>query len=110
MGAVAATPLARGEAYISLADFEAMNERLRQAEEKTFLNPRNAAAGALRQLDSSLTAARPIRFLAYAIVEGDRTTPRTQWDALQYLRGLGFAVAEQARLCRTLDEAVLSQR
>ena len=96
----------RGEAYIPVADFEAMNERLRQAEERTFVNPRNAAAGALRQLDSSLTATRPIRFLAYAIVEGDRSAPKTQWDVLQYLRGLGFSVAEQARLCRHLDEAI----
>src|SRR3990172_2991326 len=96
----------RGEAYIPVADFEAMNERLRQAEERTFLNPRNAAAGALRQLDSSLTATRPIGFLAYAIVEGERSAPKTQWDVLQYLRGLGFSVAEQARLCRDLDEAI----
>jgi DNA ligase (NAD+) len=95
----------RGEAYIPVADFVAMNERLRQAEERTFVNPRNAAAGALRQLDSSLTAARPIRFMAYAIVEGDRSIPKTQWETLLHLRGLGFSVAEQAQLCRTLDEA-----
>src|SRR3989304_5836793 len=96
----------RGEAYIPVADFEAMNERLRQAEERTFLNPRNAAAGALRQLDPSLTATRPIRFLAYAIVEGDQSAPKTQWDVLQCLRGLGFSVAELARLCHDLDEAI----
>jgi DNA ligase (NAD+) len=96
----------RGEAYIPVADFEAMNERLSQAGERTFLNPRNAAAGALRQLDSSLTAARPIRFLAYAVVEAERGAPRTQWEALQFLRGAGFAVAEQARLCSSLDEAI----
>jgi DNA ligase (NAD+) len=96
----------RGEAYIPVADFEAMNDRLRQAGERTFLNPRNAAAGALRQLASSLTATRPIRFLAYAIVEGDRSTPKSQWEVLAYLRALGFSVAEQARLCRGLDEAV----
>jgi DNA ligase (NAD+) len=95
----------RGEAYIPVADFETMNERLRQAEERTFLNPRNAAAGALRQLDSSLTASRPIRFLAYEIVEGDRT-PKTQWGTLQLLRELGFSVADQARLCRSLEEAI----
>ena len=96
----------RGEAYIPMADFEAMNERLRQAEERTFLNPRNAAAGALRQLDSALTASRPIRFLAYAVVEGDRSVPKTQWEVLQFLRALGFSVAEQARLCSGLDEAI----
>lgn len=95
----------RGEAYIPVADFVTMNDRLRQAEERTFVNPRNAAAGALRQLDSSLTATRPIRFLAYALVEGGRSAPKTQWESLLYLRGLGFSVAEQARLFRTLDEA-----
>jgi DNA ligase (NAD+) len=95
----------RGEAYIPVADFVAMNERLRQAEERTFVNPRNAAAGALRQLDSSLTATRPIRFMAYAVVEGDRSIPKTQWETLLYLRRLGFSVAEQARLCPALDEA-----
>ncbi len=96
----------RGEAHIPVADFEAMNARLRQAGERTFLNPRNAAAGALRQLDSSLTAARPIRFLAYAIVEGDRSKPKTQWETLHYLRALGFSVAEQVRLCQNLEEAI----
>src|SRR3990170_3424061 len=96
----------RGEAYIPVADFEAMNERLRQAEERTFLNPRNAAAGALRQLDSSLTATRPIRFLAYAIVSGDEPLPADQSGALDWLGKLGFPVADGIRRCRTLDEAI----
>jgi len=96
----------RGEAYIPLAEFAAMNERLRQAGEKTFLNPRNAAAGTLRQLDSTLTASRPIRFLAYAIVDSDDSPPKTQWETLETLRAFGFAVAEQARRCRDLDEAI----
>ena len=96
----------RGEAFIPVAEFEAMNERLRQADERTFLNPRNAAAGALRQLDSSLTASRPIRFLAYAIVAGSGSLPDTQYKTLQFLRDLGFPVADGIRLCRTLDEAI----
>jgi DNA ligase (NAD+) len=96
----------RGEAFIPVAEFEAMNERLRQAGERTFLNPRNAAAGALRQLDSSLTASRPIRFLAYAIVSGDEPLPSAQSAALDWLRQLGFSTADGIRTCRTLDEAI----
>src|SRR3990172_7410642 len=96
----------RGEAFIPVAEFEAMNERLRQADERTFVNPRNAAAGALRQLDSSLTASRPIRFLAYAIVAGSGSLPDAQYKTLQFLRDLGFPVADGIRLCRTLDEAI----
>ncbi|HSR47736.1 MAG TPA: NAD-dependent DNA ligase LigA [Anaerolineales bacterium] len=96
----------RGEAYIPIADFEAMNERLRQADERTFLNPRNAAAGALRQLDSSLTASRPIRLLAYAIVQSEGLVPGTQADTLAYLRALGFSVADQVRRCAALEEAI----
>ena len=96
----------RGEAYIPVAEFEAMNERLREAGERTFLNPRNAAAGALRQLDSSLTANRPIRFLAYAVVDSDGTLPATQGETLEWLRRLGFSVAGHSRRCRTLEEAV----
>ncbi len=96
----------RGEAFIPVAEFEAMNERQRQAGDRTFLNPRNAAAGALRQLDSSLTASRPIRFLAYAIVAGSGPLPTTQFKALEFLRDLGFPVTHGIRLCATLDEAV----
>jgi DNA ligase (NAD+) len=96
----------RGEAYMPLAAFEAMNTRLEQAGERTFINPRNAAAGALRQLDSALTAGRPLSLLAYAIVEADGPTPGTQWEVLAYLRRMGFPVADSVRRFTELDEAV----
>jgi len=83
----------RGEAIIFLEDFAALNRSMEQAGEKAYVNPRNTAAGALRQLDSTLTANRPIRLLTYAIVDADGEVPATQWETLAYLRRLGFPVA-----------------
>jgi DNA ligase (NAD+) len=88
----------RGEAIIYLDDFAAMNKRLEEAGERTYVNPRNTAAGALRQLDPSLTAERPIRLLCYAIVDGEGTLPSTQWETLKYLKALGFPTAEGVSL------------
>ncbi len=92
----------RGEAYMTHQDFEALNERLRQEGQRTFANPRNAAAGSLRQLDPQVTAARPLRLLCYQIVayEGPNP-PRTQWEVLRTLEALGFPVVE-ADLCPDL--------
>lgn len=95
----------RGEAFITLKDFEALNRRLQEAGERTYLNPRNTAAGSLRQLDPALAAARPLTLLAYAVVESDGVLPETQWERLAYLRALGFPVPE-AHYCRTLEEAL----
>ena len=101
----------RGEALITKADFESLNQRLAQAGQKTYLNPRNTAAGSLRQLDSRMTAQRPLTLLVYAIVhhEGGQI-PSTQWETLAYLRQLGFPVSVGSMHCSTLDEAIkLSQ-
>jgi DNA ligase (NAD+) len=95
----------RGEAFITLKDFEALNNRLEEAGEKTYLNPRNTAAGSLRQLDPNLTASRPLTLLTYAIVSGEGSLPSTHHDTLQLLRDLGFPVVESVD-CRTLDEAL----
>lgn len=97
----------RGEALIFKADFEKLNERLERAGEKTYLNPRNTAAGSLRQLDSKVTAQRPLTLLVYAIVhhEGGQI-PSTQWRTLQYLRQLGFPVSPASTHCATLTEAI----
>lgn len=97
----------RGEAVIYTADFEKMNADLTAKGERTYVNPRNTASGALRQLDSKLTAARPISLLCYAIV--DRSSDvvlRTQWELLTYLRDLGFPVAEIARQFASLEDAI----
>ncbi len=96
----------RGEAIIYRKDFIELNRRQEAAGEKTFVNPRNTASGALRQLDPALTSARPISLLCYAIVDSDGPVPRSQWEALQYLRRQGFPVAEQAIVCDGLDQAI----
>lgn len=96
----------RGEAIITRAAFEALNRWLREAGERTYVNPRNTAAGSLRQLDPTLTASRPISLLCYAIVDADGEVPTTQWETLGYLRQLGFPVAKETALCRDLDEAL----
>ncbi|MFZ6030606.1 MAG: NAD-dependent DNA ligase LigA [Chloroflexota bacterium] len=85
----------RGEAFIALKDFEMLNQRLQEAGEKTYLNPRNTAAGSLRQLDSNLTASRPLTLLVYQIITWEDTRgsrPITQVETLEALRALGFPV------------------
>ncbi len=95
----------RGEAFMNIEDFERLNERLEKLGGKTYLNPRNTAAGSLRQLDPSLTASRPLRLLTYAIVGSDGDLPQTQWETLQYLRALGFP-APQAERFSNLEDAI----
>jgi DNA ligase (NAD+) len=96
----------RGEVYMNIADFEKLNQGLEEKGEKTYLNPRNTAAGSLRQLDPNLTASRPLRLLTYAIVDRDGEIPQTQWEILAYLRSLGFPVTHEAQLCQDLDQAI----
>ncbi len=97
----------RGEALITKAEFEALNQRLEQEGKKTYLNPRNTAAGSLRQLDSRVTAQRPLTILVYAIVHSENgDIPSTQWETLNYLKDLGFPVAESSQYCQNLDEAI----
>jgi DNA ligase (NAD+) len=96
----------RGEVFMNVADFEALNRRLEDAGERTYQNPRNTAAGSLRQLDSSLTAGRPLNLLTYTIVATDGKMPDTQWELLEYLRQLGFPVTRHIKLCQTIEEAI----
>jgi DNA ligase (NAD+) len=98
----------RGEVFITIADFEELNHKLVEAGEKPYLNPRNTAAGSLRQLDPNLTASRPLTMLNYAIVTADGPVPTRQWDVLMYLRQLGFPVADSIKLCPTIEEAIAS--
>jgi DNA ligase (NAD+) len=88
----------RGEAYMPIDAFEAFNRRQEAAGKKTYANPRNTAAGSLRVLDSSITASRPLNLFCYQIVllEGGPLLT-SQWEALQYLRQIGFPVSEQNR-------------
>ncbi len=89
----------RGEVLMYRRDFERMNERQRAGGEKEFVNPRNAAAGSLRQLDSRITAARPLRFFAYAVgaIEG-AATPPTQGALEDWLQEFGLPVCGERRL------------
>ena len=95
----------RGEAFIGLEEFEKLNRRLEEAGESTYQNPRNTAAGSLRQLDPSLTATRPITILVYAIVAADGPTPQTQVELLKFLTSLGFPVPD-SYYCKNVKEAV----
>lgn len=90
----------RGEVLMLKADFLALNERQARKEEKIFANPRNAAAGSLRQLDSKITATRRLTFFAYGIGEcGDTALPtNTQRSILDYLVSLGFPVAQEVKI------------
>jgi DNA ligase (NAD+) len=89
----------RGEVYMSHADFAALNVRQAAAGEKTFANPRNAAAGSLRQLDPGVTAARPLRFFAYAWGEVSEPLSTTQFAAISRLNALGFQTNPLTVLC-----------
>jgi len=89
----------RGEVYMSHADFSALNERQRANGEKVFANPRNAAAGSLRQLDSEITRARPLRFFAYAWGEVSSPLADTQMGAMTRLCNLGFVTNDLTALC-----------
>ncbi len=96
----------RGEAVIFTADFARANAARAAAGEPTYANPRNTASGALRQLDPQLTAAWPISLLCYAIVDGDGPRLNSQWEVLEYLRGLGFPVAAQIERCPDVEAAI----
>jgi DNA ligase (NAD+) len=97
---------ARGEVYMPKDRFEELNQRREEAGERPFANPRNAAAGSVRQLDPSITATRPLSILAYAVGAVEGETLETQWDALSYLRHLGFPTAENIERCQSLDQVL----
>jgi DNA ligase (NAD+) len=96
----------RGEAFIFSKDFDALNQKLEEAGQKTYLNPRNTAAGSLRQLDPALTATRPLTVLTYAIVDSSEPPPGTQWETLNYLKALGFPVSNLNQQVRTIGEVI----
>jgi DNA ligase (NAD+) len=96
----------RGEAIIFKKDFEEMNRKAEAEGGKTYVNPRNTAAGSLRQLDTSLTSTRPIRLFCYSIVEVSGTPQKRQWLVLEQLRDLGFPVEDHARICESIDDVI----
>lgn len=98
----------RGEVVMSNKDFAALNARQAEAGEKVFANPRNAAAGSIRQLDPKVAAARPLRFLAYGIGrvawDGDTSPWASQEAIMGGLSELGFAIPPEAKLCASSQE------
>ncbi len=95
----------RGEVYLSKTGFKKLNEERAKEGQPLFANPRNAAAGSVRQLDPRITAQRPLDIFIYQLgwAEGG-TVPDTHWDILQYLKSLGFKVNPNIARCDTLDE------
>lgn len=98
----------RGEVFIYTDDFEHLNQTLRRSGQKTYQNPRNTAAGSLRQLDSSITAKRPLSILVYQVVDyKGGNIPNTQWELLNWLSDLGFPITKEAARFNTINEAIL---
>ncbi|MEG3838237.1 NAD-dependent DNA ligase LigA [Microcoleus sp. MON2_D6] len=94
----------RGEAFLSLAVFEEINREREKAGEQLFANPRNAAAGTLRQLDSKIVDKRRLDFFAYTLHLDQNNEGNTQWDSLELLRRMGFKVNPNRKICYSLDE------
>ncbi|NJR22986.1 MAG: NAD-dependent DNA ligase LigA [Richelia sp. CSU_2_1] len=102
----------RGEAFLSLAVFAEINREREEAGEQLFANPRNAAAGTLRQLDSKIVDRRRLDFFAYTLyvgtkkseVESENNETKTHWESLELLRKMGFKVNPNRKLCNSLDE------
>ncbi len=100
----------RGEIYMSHKDFAALNEKQVEAGERVFANPRNAAAGSLRQLDSAITAARPLRFFAYAWGEVRELPAATQIGVIEAFAGWGLPTNPLTRLCHSVGELLAHYR
>ncbi len=96
----------RGEVYMSLPDFAALNERRAEAGLSTFMNPRNSAAGTIRQLDPKLAAERPLSLWCYAIGVSEGLTLTAHWEALEWLRAHRFPVHPDVKKLTTEDEVV----
>ena len=97
----------RGEVFMSKSGFDALNNRLAIAGLKTFANPRNASAGSLRQLDSSITAKRPLSFYAYSGHWDGKPSIPNHIDVIAYLRKLGFRTNEMTKDFESIEDAIL---
>jgi DNA ligase (NAD+) len=96
----------RGEVYMSLKDFTALNERRAQAGESTFMNPRNSAAGTIRQLDPADAAKRPLSIWCYQVGVAQGLSFKTHWEGLQWLREHGFRVNDGIKRLSGEDEVI----
>lgn len=96
----------RGEAFIPRKVFERINDDREKQDEPRFANPRNAAAGTIRQLDPKITASRKLEMFAYDALAGDRKPFATHWEALNWLEKAGFKVSAERKRCTTIDEVI----
>ena len=96
----------RGEVYMPKSSFEKLNEDNLKSGEKLFANPRNAASGSIRQLDSTITAKRDLSFFTYTVILNPDSEIRTHWDSLQYIKKLGFKINPNVRLVKDIYGAI----
>lgn len=96
----------RGEIYMRLNDFHALNRRMTERGDEVFANPRNAAAGSLRQLDSRITAERPLALTCYEVMGTDGSIPSSHWDELDSLAEWGLPVPVLRRRCDSIDQVI----
>jgi len=94
----------RGEAYMLREDFARLNRQREEKGEPAFMNPRNLTAGTLKTLDAREVAGRPLRVFLYTVVDAAGHGLRSQWEALEWMRGLGFPVSREARLASGVEE------
>lgn len=100
----------RGEIYMSHKEFAALNKRQEKEGKPVYANPRNSAAGSVRQLDSAITATRQLNFFAYTWGEISKFPATTQWDMLQAFKAYGFRINPLIRRCHTVDEILAFYR
>ena len=96
----------RGEAYLARKVFEKLNAEREEEGEARFANPRNAAAGAIRQLDPAMVAKRRLDMFAYDVLAGEHKAFATHWEALDWAERAGFRVNENRRLCKSIGEVI----
>ena len=96
----------RSEVYIPLEDFHALNQRLTEEGDEPFANPRNAAAGSLRQLDSRLTADRPLTLTCYDLKTQQGARPDTHWDAVSTIGEWGLPIPQHRERCQSIDDII----
>lgn len=100
----------RGEVLYPIESFRKLNKELGEAGEPLFANPRNAASGAIRQLDSAITASRPLTFYGWGVGEVRGIELKTEWDLVERLRDWGFKVEDHMMTCANIDEAISYQK
>jgi len=102
----------RGEVYLRLPHFQALNRQLTERGEKTFANPRNAASGSLRQLDYRITESRPLVLTCYDLMVSSDPLPRTHWETVSLLEEWGVPVPDpaQRQVCRNIEEVIAFHR